>query len=66
MAWTQTDLDALETAIKAGVRTVQYGDRSISYHSLEEMLKLRDVMKQAVNTAAGTTTRCTYAMYQKG
>ena len=66
MAWTQTDLDALETALKAGVRRVSYGDRSVEYHSLEEMLKLRDAMKQTINTAAGVTTRCTYASFSKG
>ncbi|HET6456689.1 MAG TPA: hypothetical protein VFI02_19990 [Armatimonadota bacterium] len=65
MAWIQTDIDALETAIKAGVRHVQYGDRSVTYHSLSEMLRLRDVMKQTVTVASGTTTRCTYASFGK-
>ena len=66
MAWTQVDLDALETAIKAGVRSVSYKDRSVTYHSLDEMLKLRDAMKQVVNTVPGTTTRCTYGQFSKG
>lgn len=67
MAWAQTDLDALETALKAGVRTVVYSDgRSVTYYSLDEMLKLRDAMKQAINTTAGTTTRCTYSSFSKG
>jgi thiamine monophosphate synthase len=64
MAWTQTDLDALETAIKAGVRSVQYRDRSETYHSLTEMLQLRDAMKQTISTAAGTT-RSTYGSFSK-
>jgi hypothetical protein len=67
MAWTQTDIDALETAIKAGVRTVSYSDgRSVTYYSLDEMLRLRDAMKQVTNSTAGHTTRCTYAQFGKG
>jgi len=64
MAWTQTDLDALEIAIKYGVRTVQYRDRTFTYYSLDEMLKLRDAMKQTISTAAGTT-RSTYGSFSK-
>lgn len=64
MAWTQTDLDALETAIKAGVRNVQFRDRSVTYHSLDEMLRLRDAMKQTISTAAGTI-RSTYGSFTK-
>jgi thiamine monophosphate synthase len=66
MAWAQADLDALETAIKAGVRSVSYRDRSITYASMEEMLRLRDVMKSVVNVAAGSTTRCNYGSFSKG
>jgi hypothetical protein len=67
MAWTQSDVDALDTAIKAGVRSVTYGDRSVTYHSLSEMLTLRREMKEQVNiTAATTTARCTYGTFAKG
>lgn len=65
MAWTTSDLDALETAIKAGVRSVQYGDRSVTYHSLDEMLRLRSAMTAAVNVAAGTA-RTAYAQTESG
>jgi hypothetical protein len=67
MAWTQTDLDTLESAIKLGVRNVQYPDGSaVTYHSLDEMLRLRDAMRQAINTAAGVTTRSTLVSFTKG
>ncbi len=66
MAWVQADLDALEKAIKAGVRSVSYGGDSVTYHSLDEMLRLRDAMRQSINVAAGTSTRCTYAKFSKG
>ena len=57
MAWTQADLDALEASIKGGVRTVSYADRSVTYHSLNEMLKLRMVMQESVSAATAPTPR---------
>jgi hypothetical protein len=58
MAWTSDDLAALENAIKKGVKRVSYLNGSVEYHSLDEMLKLRDVMSAAVNgvTAAPRTS----------
>lgn len=64
MAWTQSDLDALDTAIKQGVRTVQFADRSVTYHSLDEMLKLRRLMQGEVSGSAGIS--CTLAKFDKG
>lgn len=46
MAYTQTDLENLETAIKQGVLTVRYKEHSVTYRSLDEMLRLRDLMKK--------------------
>jgi hypothetical protein len=66
-SWTQADITALETAIKSGVLSVQFGDRSVQYHSVAEMLKLLDTMKAAVEASSGTTTtRTTYAVFKKG
>lgn len=55
MAWTQSDLDALDAAIKKGVRTVQYQSGSVTYHSLDELLRLRDVMTREVRGDAAVT-----------
>jgi hypothetical protein len=67
MAWEQTDIDALETAIKQGVRTVSYADRTVTYHSLDEMLRLRSVMQNAVDAASGSAgVSCTFAKFEKG
>lgn len=57
MAYTQTDLDALDAAIKNGATSVSYSNgtsvRTVSYRSLAEMLQLRSVMQQDIS---GTTT----------
>lgn len=46
MAWTQTQLDALEEAIAQGALIVRYADKQVQYRSLDEMLQLRDMIRQ--------------------
>jgi hypothetical protein len=55
MAWQQSDLDALDAAIKKGVRRVSYQSGSVEYHSLDEMLRLRDVMTREIAGGAQVT-----------
>ena len=45
MAWSQSDLTALEAAIKDGVQSVKYSDKTVEYRSLDDMLKLRNLMR---------------------
>lgn len=66
-SWTEVDITALEAAIKRGVLRVRYGDREVQYHSITEMLKLLQSMKDAVemeSSAGGNRT--TYARFRKG
>lgn len=46
MAWTQSDLTAIETAIAQGVRRVEYNDREVEYRSLKEMKEIRELIKR--------------------
>lgn len=39
-------LEALEAAIADGVLTVSYTDKSITYRSLDDMMKIRDLMRR--------------------
>jgi hypothetical protein len=52
MAWTTAQLDALETAISNGSLSVEYGDKKVVYRSLDEMLKLREIMKRELYGSA--------------
>ena len=47
-AWTVKDLAALEKALAQGVKSVKYTDKEIEYRTLNEMLRLRDVIKQSL------------------
>lgn len=55
-SWTESDVTALETAIKKGVKSVTYLSGTVQYHSLDEMLKLLDRMRADVAAANGTGT----------
>jgi hypothetical protein len=57
MAFTQTQLTALETAIAQGALSVQFGERRITYHSLDEMIRLRDTMRSELGVSRPATAR---------
>lgn len=52
MAWTLTDLQALEKAIASGTLSVKYADRQVNYRSLDEMLKIRDMIAKELGQKA--------------
>ncbi len=64
MAWTAADLAALDAALATGTLTVTFADRSVTYHSLEELLTLRAVMASQVEAA--TRQRFRLAAVAKG
>lgn len=55
--WTLADLAALDAALKKGVRRVQYQGESVEYHSMAEMLRLRDQMRAELGLTTAATTR---------
>lgn len=55
MALTQTDLDAINTAIASGELTVRSSNGSqVTYRSLDELVKARDLAKADIAAAAST------------
>lgn len=53
MAFDQSDLAALEAAIKTGTKRVRYADREVEYHTPADMLALRDLMRTEIAAATG-------------
>ena len=53
MAFTEDDLTKIDRAIAAGrgVRTIAFADQTITFHSVDDMLKLRSLMKRQVDSA---------------
>lgn len=62
MAFTQTDLDAIDRAIASGELTVRLGDRWVTYQSFDDLAKRRDFIASAL--AAQTTTARSYPRHQ--
>ncbi|TCP01332.1 phage head-tail joining protein [Caldimonas thermodepolymerans] len=55
MAYTQSDLDALQAALAKGEKRVSLGDKTVEYRSVEELQAAirqvkRDLFEQAVAT----------------
>lgn len=55
MAFTANDLAAVEAAIAKGEASVQFADRSVTYRSIEDLLKARDAIKASLQTRARQT-----------
>jgi len=66
MAWTQLELDALDQAISSGATSVSYAGRQVSYRSLDEMIRLRNMIR--ADLGIGTNGGITYQTpaYSKG
>lgn len=56
MAFTQSDLDAVRTAIARGERVVQFADRSVTYRSMEELLSAEARISRALAASSTPTT----------
>lgn len=49
MAFTQAQLDALDEAIASGSKRVRYADKEVEYNSLDDMLRLRQLMNDELH-----------------
>ena len=63
--FTTAQLEALEAAIAQGALKVKYQDREVTYQSLSDMLRLRDVMRGELGTETTNRVR-RFAQFSKG
>ncbi len=55
MAFTETQLQALESALAKGERSVTFGDKTVEYRSVEELrVAMRDVRRGLSEQATAT------------
>lgn len=57
MAFTQAQLTAIENALAEGVLTVKYQDKQVTYRSLDELIRIRNLMSQSLNQTGGVVER---------
>jgi hypothetical protein len=53
MAYTLEQYNALKEAISLGAKKVEYGDKTVEYRSLSEMMALLDVMGKDLGLSTG-------------
>lgn len=63
MAFTQTQLDAIETAIASGELRIMFDGREVIYRSIDDLLKARDTIKASLQASGAipAVTRTSYA-----
>jgi len=67
MAWTETHLEAIEAAIASGELTVRFGDRTVTYRSMDELLQARALIREALAAKSGAAAdRFSFAQTSKG
>lgn len=62
--FTADDLSAINAAIKSGELSVRIGDQQVTYRSLDEMLKVRSLIRQDLGLSANSSYR--YAGTRRG
>lgn len=65
MAWTLQQYEALQAAIADGALTVKYADKTVTYRSLDEMIRILNMIAGALGLGTATPRR-TYASFSKG
>ncbi len=55
MAYTQAHLDALEAALAKGEKRVTFGDKTVEYRSIDELMKAIEAVKRDLFEQAAAT-----------
>ncbi|MGA3825357.1 phage head-tail joining protein [Pseudomonas chlororaphis] len=57
MSFTKKHLNAVEGAIARGEKTVRYGDRTVEYRSIDELIRARDEIRTSLANSAAPRSR---------
>jgi len=66
MAYTQEQYQAITEAIATGALTVQYGDKTVTYRSLNDMIRIQTAMKNELYPSQNTNNGRKFASFSKG
>ena len=61
MSFTQKHLDAVESAIARGEKTVRYADRTVEYRTVDELLQARDRIRSSMAGPRSRVIRLSHA-----
>lgn len=68
MAFTTTQLEAIESALASGELTVKYDGKEVTYRSMKELLTARDLIRAELidaGTITDATPRRSYAAFSR-
>ncbi|MDI3319982.1 phage head-tail joining protein [Pinibacter soli] len=65
MAFTNDQYNTLVEAIAQGALTVKYADKEVTYRSLEDMIRIKNLMEADLGMSSGGI-KTTYASFSKG
>jgi hypothetical protein len=66
MAWSQTDLDRIDAAIASGERRVRLQDKEVEFRTLDEMMRIRAAINNALVPTAKTGMKRVQMQPDKG
>jgi hypothetical protein len=66
MPWNQQDLDRIERALASGALSVEFHDRVVRYRSVDELTKVRDMVKKRLDTGSTESKNRTRLHVSKG
>ena len=61
MAYTQADLDRIEAAIATGTLRITHNGKTTEFRSLDDMIRVRDMIRKAVKGPSATREHRMYA-----
>jgi hypothetical protein len=64
MAFTQAQLDALESSIATGSMSCEFDGKRVQYRSLDEMMRIRETIRRALGLT-GSGKRFSLAAFTK-
>lgn len=60
MAFTQSDLDAIDRAIASGELSFTHNGRSVTYRSMSDLLKARDRIANEISASSSSSRSGSY------
>lgn len=66
MAWTSNDLASIERAIASGTLSASVGGVQQTYRSLDEMIRIRDMIREALGSVTSGGITWHYPSHSKG
>lgn len=66
MAWTQQDLDAINSAIATGAKRVRFQTHEVEYHSVSDLIRARDLIRSEIENGGQPAGGMIFTEYGSG